>query len=237
MSQLRGKCVICTSILTSDDIAALRCGHTFHFPCISEWIKRSDTCPICREWTAQCLMVKHLYFDCADDPNASQVEVPSAVQVESLSMALAQEKNKHAQAAEEVTRLKSLVDKLKVELAAAKKSYENKIQILEAWLNLQKCHKQTQDRLRACESQLDEARKTEQKLKDELKVERESVRALKKEEHELKNKVAILEKELRGVRGTAIIGSTPSNPKPRSLALDQRPSPQNIRYHLRSRCG
>ncbi|KAK5983021.1 RING-type domain-containing protein, partial [Trichostrongylus colubriformis] len=71
MNQIRGKCVICTSIFTLDDIAALHCGHTFHFFCISEWVERSKTCPICRTTTTDSQIVKHLYFNGADDPNAS----------------------------------------------------------------------------------------------------------------------------------------------------------------------
>ncbi|KAK5976204.1 hypothetical protein GCK32_005165 [Trichostrongylus colubriformis] len=119
------------------------------------------------------------------------------------------------------------------EVEAEEKYYQEKIPLLEArnrqlemmlvdQQELQKDLEQTENRLRACESQLDEARKTELKLKDELKGARESVNTLKKTKHDLKNKVAILEKELRDVRGTANIGSTPFNPKPRSLAVDQR---------------
>ncbi|KAK5975760.1 hypothetical protein GCK32_018267, partial [Trichostrongylus colubriformis] len=97
---------------------------------------RSKSCPICRVTTAESHIVKHLYFDSTDDPdasqlNASQLEIPSAVQVESLSMALGQERNNHAQAAEEVTRLKSLVDKLEAQLAAAEKSCGRKMELLQ----------------------------------------------------------------------------------------------------------
>jgi hypothetical protein len=39
-------CSICYSIL--DEAVRLRCSHMFHRTCITEWIKTSATCPICR---------------------------------------------------------------------------------------------------------------------------------------------------------------------------------------------
>ncbi|XP_035723456.1 E3 ubiquitin-protein ligase TRAIP-like, partial [Vespa mandarinia] len=32
-----------------DDIFYTRCGHVFHFKCLSQWLERSKTCPQCRE--------------------------------------------------------------------------------------------------------------------------------------------------------------------------------------------
>ncbi|PIO65822.1 hypothetical protein TELCIR_12488 [Teladorsagia circumcincta] len=72
--------------------------------------------------------------------------------------------------------------------------------------------------------QLDEARKTQLKLKDDLGKERDLVRALKKKEHDLKNIVTALEKELRDVRCAANISSTPFNPKLKNLVQEQSPS-------------
>ncbi|XP_072746713.1 uncharacterized protein [Anoplolepis gracilipes] len=43
-------CVICHDfLLPSEEIVFSRCGHVFHFSCLSRWLERSKTCPQCRE--------------------------------------------------------------------------------------------------------------------------------------------------------------------------------------------
>jgi hypothetical protein len=42
-------CCICTELIAKDEeVEALPCSHTFHIPCLREWIKRNATCPLCR---------------------------------------------------------------------------------------------------------------------------------------------------------------------------------------------
>tara|TARA_Y100000389_G_scaffold164614_1_gene168441 strand:- start:39819 stop:40136 length:318 start_codon:yes stop_codon:yes gene_type:complete len=41
------KCVICMSGLYDEHI--IPCGHSFHTKCIHKWMKRHNTCPICRK--------------------------------------------------------------------------------------------------------------------------------------------------------------------------------------------
>lgn len=52
----RGKemdaCIICTEQFTDDaEVSELACNdkHIFHTGCISEWMKKSTTCPVCRQ--------------------------------------------------------------------------------------------------------------------------------------------------------------------------------------------
>lgn len=41
-------CLICNNIIKDDDhIVKLECNHIFHNKCVSNWIKRKHTCPIC----------------------------------------------------------------------------------------------------------------------------------------------------------------------------------------------
>ena len=43
------ECAICISeVIVDEDIAKLKCNHTFHFSCISEWGKNKQNCPLCR---------------------------------------------------------------------------------------------------------------------------------------------------------------------------------------------
>lgn len=52
------QCAICMVDFTVDDpkpVAELNCSnkHIFHLECIQEWVKRQDTCPMCRESIAK----------------------------------------------------------------------------------------------------------------------------------------------------------------------------------------
>lgn len=45
------ECAICLSSMSSEKDTAItktECGHKFHTKCLEEWIKRSNTCPLCR---------------------------------------------------------------------------------------------------------------------------------------------------------------------------------------------
>ena len=45
----KGCCSICLDNYPDDEmVCELVCGHAFHIRCISEWFKRSFTCPLCR---------------------------------------------------------------------------------------------------------------------------------------------------------------------------------------------
>ena len=41
------ECSICYSVLDVD-VTIMRCEHKFHRNCINEWLKYSNTCPLCR---------------------------------------------------------------------------------------------------------------------------------------------------------------------------------------------
>ncbi|VDL83124.1 unnamed protein product, partial [Nippostrongylus brasiliensis] len=226
MSQVRGRCVICTSMFSSNNISALPCGHTFHFACISKWVERSKTCPICRVRTEGRSIVKHLFFDSADDTGFTQAPSDYAAQVEQLSIALEQEKSDHLDTQEQMLKLKASVESLEVKLDREKKCYRDKIPpLLARNRQLEMIYKAitTAKDETALDKQLDDARKVQLQLKQELSDERTLVRRLKKKEIDLKNIVNALEKELRDVRSAANISTTPFNPKLRSLALEQSP--------------
>ncbi|KAK0428945.1 hypothetical protein QR680_011099 [Steinernema hermaphroditum] len=43
------QCTTCMDHLhEGDDVGRLNCGHMFHRPCIEPWLKRHNTCPVCR---------------------------------------------------------------------------------------------------------------------------------------------------------------------------------------------
>ncbi|KHJ90631.1 zinc finger, C3HC4 type [Oesophagostomum dentatum] len=162
MSSVRGRCVICTCTFISNNIAALQCGHTFHFDCVSKWIERSKTCPNCRVRTTERQIIKHLFFDAPDDLNATQLPASSELQVEALSIALEKEKTCHLEVQEELLKLKDTVSSLQAKLDREKARFLQKVPSLEArnrqlemmLINqeeLEKTLERTRARLKACE--------------------------------------------------------------------------------------
>ncbi|KAE9414891.1 hypothetical protein Angca_008502 [Angiostrongylus cantonensis] len=234
MSVGRGRCVICTSMFFSHDIAALHCGHTFHYVCISKWVQRSKTCPICRIRTAEKQIIQHLYFDSADELGVTQLGHADAAQLDS-------EKKR---VLEKISSLEARNDQLEMMLVDHQE--------------LKKTLKTVTSRLHACEfykfittgkddsaldkyvadsggvdvgqflnilrKQLNEARKLQERLTNDLRIERELVRALKKKECKLKNIVKVLHQELKDVRiASHMDASAPFNPRLSSLVLEQSP--------------
>lgn len=48
-NKISDKCSICISDMELDEeLISLSCGHIYHSPCISEWVKFKSKCPICR---------------------------------------------------------------------------------------------------------------------------------------------------------------------------------------------
>ena len=43
------RCSICFENIKFPKHAILKCQHGFHFSCLKEWFKESQTCPICRQ--------------------------------------------------------------------------------------------------------------------------------------------------------------------------------------------
>ncbi|CAN0455419.1 unnamed protein product, partial [Pylaiella littoralis] len=54
------ECAICmTDMLTSDKRCLVGCGntHVFHSKCIGKWMRRSGTCPVCRQDMGRCTTI------------------------------------------------------------------------------------------------------------------------------------------------------------------------------------
>ncbi len=52
---LSSPCSICFESLRNDRYTAVtNCHHYFHVTCLSGWLKRSSTCPVCRQGFGQC---------------------------------------------------------------------------------------------------------------------------------------------------------------------------------------
>ncbi|XP_076374876.1 E3 ubiquitin-protein ligase TRAIP isoform X3 [Megalopta genalis] len=83
-------CAICTDLLTPpDDIFRTPCGHIFHFTCLSEWLRRSPTCPQCREKTPSH-KIHRLYFNFCNNDHITDEILSLRDKVNKLTCQLAQ---------------------------------------------------------------------------------------------------------------------------------------------------
>lgn len=161
MSEVVGKCVICTLVFTLNSVSALQCGHTFHYECINRWIENSRTCPICRVRTAPNNVIRHLYFE-TSNITATQDEECSAAKLESLSIAYEKARQDYSDAAEKLENLRTSYAILQSKYESENKRYWEKIPLLQArnqhlemmLIDKEDMEKQVEklkNRLRACE--------------------------------------------------------------------------------------
>uniref|UniRef100_A0AAY4A438 RING-type domain-containing protein n=1 Tax=Denticeps clupeoides TaxID=299321 RepID=A0AAY4A438_9TELE len=82
---IRAYCTICSDFFDhSRDVAAIHCGHTFHYECLLQWFQTAPnkTCPQCRKQVSTRHIINRLFFDiggehdgAAADPESLQNEV------------------------------------------------------------------------------------------------------------------------------------------------------------------
>uniref|UniRef100_A0A671WRA3 TRAF-interacting protein n=1 Tax=Sparus aurata TaxID=8175 RepID=A0A671WRA3_SPAAU len=82
---IRAYCTICSDFFDhSRDVAAIHCGHTFHYECLLQWFQTAPTktCPQCRKQVTTRHIISKLYFDIGgeEEPSAD----PESLQVPKL---------------------------------------------------------------------------------------------------------------------------------------------------------
>ncbi|KAH7723541.1 TRAF protein interacting protein-like protein [Aphelenchoides avenae] len=80
--EVKAKCTICTLPFLINNITVGMCGHAFHLPCLSRWLRDHQTCPTCRK--PMLGRTFPIYFDNMDTP--PQIEEESATQDELLRL-------------------------------------------------------------------------------------------------------------------------------------------------------
>ncbi|NXA04975.1 TRAIP ligase, partial [Sapayoa aenigma] len=70
---IRAHCTICSDFFDNErDVAAVPCGHTFHYACLIQWFDTapSRTCPQCRIQVSKRHIINKLFFDVALEEQA-----------------------------------------------------------------------------------------------------------------------------------------------------------------------
>ncbi|XP_008291705.1 E3 ubiquitin-protein ligase TRAIP [Stegastes partitus] len=71
---IRAYCTICSDFFDhSRDVAAIHCGHTFHYECLLQWFQTAPTktCPQCRKQVSTRHIINRLFFDVGGEEEAS----------------------------------------------------------------------------------------------------------------------------------------------------------------------
>ncbi|XP_058487566.1 E3 ubiquitin-protein ligase TRAIP [Solea solea] len=126
---IRAYCTICSDFFDhSKDVAAIHCGHTFHYQCLLQWFQTapSKTCPQCRKQVSTRHIITKLYFDIG-------VEEEGTVDPESLQNELDQMKARLSSKEQEwwdkqkvMDSLKEMVDKQRRDLDNGRKEMMEK---------------------------------------------------------------------------------------------------------------
>uniref|UniRef100_A0A671RIV1 E3 ubiquitin-protein ligase TRAIP-like n=1 Tax=Sinocyclocheilus anshuiensis TaxID=1608454 RepID=A0A671RIV1_9TELE len=77
---IRAYCTICSDFFdNSNDVAAIHCGHTFHYACLLQWFQSapSKTCPQCRKQVSTRHIINKLFFDIAPEDDGTPVDPES----------------------------------------------------------------------------------------------------------------------------------------------------------------
>ncbi|XP_022538312.2 E3 ubiquitin-protein ligase TRAIP [Astyanax mexicanus] len=81
---IRAYCTICSDFFDhSKDVAAIYCGHTFHYACLLQWFQSAPTktCPQCRKQVSSRHIINKLFFDIAPEDEGSAAD-PESLQNE-----------------------------------------------------------------------------------------------------------------------------------------------------------
>nr|XP_033782329.1 E3 ubiquitin-protein ligase TRAIP [Geotrypetes seraphini] len=109
---IRAYCTICSDFFdNSRDVAAVNCGHTFHYECLFHWFHTapSRTCPQCRIKVSNRQIINKLYFDIG-------VEEDTTLDAESLKNELDRTRAQLSVKEKEKRDCQSIVDSLRESL-------------------------------------------------------------------------------------------------------------------------
>jgi len=70
-------------------MAALKCGHTFHRNCITEWVQINNRCPTCRAFAAPAHIIQRLFFATEKDFKADAKKIDPAMTALAVQLAKA----------------------------------------------------------------------------------------------------------------------------------------------------
>uniref|UniRef100_A0A8C2ZCQ8 TRAF-interacting protein n=1 Tax=Cyclopterus lumpus TaxID=8103 RepID=A0A8C2ZCQ8_CYCLU len=127
---IRAYCTICSDFFDhSRDVAAIHCGHTFHYECLLQWFHTAPTktCPQCRKQVSTRHIINKLYFDIGGEEEGSTKD-PEILQndLDRMKALLSSKERDWRDKQKTMDSLKDIVDKQKRDLDGVRKDIMEK---------------------------------------------------------------------------------------------------------------
>ncbi|XP_015202800.1 E3 ubiquitin-protein ligase TRAIP [Lepisosteus oculatus] len=163
---IRAYCTICSDFFDhSKDVAAIHCGHTFHYDCLLQWFQSapSKTCPQCRKQVSTKHIINKLFFDVGGEEDSARVDPESLQNELDKFKALLSVKEKDRKGLQKVIEaLRETVGRLNIDLECVKKELSEKDMLCAA---LRKQMKFLENQQSETQSAKEEARRLRTKMK------------------------------------------------------------------------
>ncbi|TNN67350.1 E3 ubiquitin-protein ligase TRAIP [Liparis tanakae] len=127
---IRAYCTICSDFFDHyRDVAAIHCGHTFHYECLLQWFQTAPTktCPQCRKQVSTKHIINKLYFDIGGEEEGATKD-PEILQndLDRMKALLSSKEREWRDKQTTVDKLKDVVDKQKRDLDGVRKDIVEK---------------------------------------------------------------------------------------------------------------
>uniref|UniRef100_A0A8C4IS68 TRAF-interacting protein n=1 Tax=Dicentrarchus labrax TaxID=13489 RepID=A0A8C4IS68_DICLA len=162
---IRAYCTICSDFFDhSKDVAAIHCGHTFHYDCLVQWFQTAPTktCPQCRKQVSTRHIINKLYFDIGGEEEAAADPESLQNELDRMKALLSSKERDWRDKQKMVDGLKDTVDKQRRDLDSVRKEIMEKDMLCSA-LRKQMTYLETQQN--EAQAAKDEARRLRTKMK------------------------------------------------------------------------
>ncbi|XP_059185403.1 E3 ubiquitin-protein ligase TRAIP [Centropristis striata] len=162
---IRAYCTICSDFFDhSKDVAAIHCGHTFHYECLLQWFQTAPTktCPQCRKQVSTRHIINKLFFDIGGEGESTADPESLQNEVDRMKVLLSSKERDWRDKQKMVDSLKETVDKQRRDLDSVRKEIMEKEMLCSA-LRKQMAYLETQHN--ETQAAKDEARRLRTKMK------------------------------------------------------------------------
>ncbi|KAM6947700.1 E3 ubiquitin-protein ligase TRAIP isoform 1-T2 [Lycodopsis pacificus] len=126
---IRAYCTICSDFFDhSKDVAAIHCGHTFHYECLLQWFQTAPTktCPQCRKQVSTRHIINKLYFDIGEEQEGTKDPESLQNDLDRMKALLNTKERDWRDKQKTVDNLKVTVDKQRTDLDSVRKEIMEK---------------------------------------------------------------------------------------------------------------
>ncbi|KAM3622035.1 uncharacterized protein V6R79_019625 [Siganus canaliculatus] len=162
---IRALCTICSDFFDhSRDVAAIHCGHTFHYECLLQWFQTAPTktCPQCRKQVSTRHIICKLFFDIGTEVVSSADPESLQNELDEMKVLLSSKERDWRDKQKVVDGLKETVDKQKRDLDNVRKEIKDKEMLCSALRKQMSYLEMQQNDAQAAK---DEARRLRAKMK------------------------------------------------------------------------